>query len=445
MERVVKKMKIKNCLLMILLSIFMIFAFYPIASAHGAEEPEVKTETQVKEDIIDKQIEKNEETTEKKEKAEPENETTPRALTETNSAIKETETKKEEEKESKITQKSDTAVVKPEKSQTKEEILEETEEPKEKSSSYTVEFTHKDLQYVLPGGTSVKLAKILDKLEIKGNKITEVECSDNNLFSATNESGEWVINSHKAFHTDEHLYVTIDGTKYNIKVTDYSLPNNRWKWYDSACTIAVTKDRLDDNSGNVQTIYGYYYYQTRTLVIEGSGVIKDYSEQGSPMWNMCGDINLSTGNYVEHIEMGDGITTIGKNFFWAVNRSESNSSQKKEFTVHLPTSLQTIGPYAFQHSGAYIVYIPDSVTTIGQGAFDNCPQLSKVLIPNSVTTISSGAFSNTKNGCEFFVGATLGGLGSACGGNVSTRFGNHANQYFHWHGQKNWKHYVCIR
>ncbi|MDO4200357.1 MAG: hypothetical protein Q4D57_06380, partial [Clostridia bacterium] len=53
-----------------------------------------------------------------------------------------------------------------------------------KNINYTVEFTHKDLQYVLPGGTSVKLSKILGKLQLSG-KVTEVECSNDNLFSAT--------------------------------------------------------------------------------------------------------------------------------------------------------------------------------------------------------------------------------------------------------------------
>ena len=57
------------------------------------------------------------------------------------------------------------------------------------NSRYTVEFKHNDLEYVLRGNESVKLSKILDKLKIEGKIVEKVECSNENLFSASKKSG----------------------------------------------------------------------------------------------------------------------------------------------------------------------------------------------------------------------------------------------------------------
>ncbi len=50
--------------------------------------------------------------------------------------------------------------------------------------------------------------------------ITAVSVSNESLFSASNESGEWMVTAHQAFHTDEWIKVTIDGVEYEITVTD---------------------------------------------------------------------------------------------------------------------------------------------------------------------------------------------------------------------------------
>ena len=86
-------------------------------------------------------------------------------------------------------------------------------------SYYTVEFTYNNLQYVMNGGEEIPLTTILAAVGIEGN-VDAVEVSNEELFSASNATGEWVITSHKAFNTDEWMKVTIDGVVFEIKVTD---------------------------------------------------------------------------------------------------------------------------------------------------------------------------------------------------------------------------------
>lgn len=64
-------------------------------------------------------------------------------------------------------------------------------------------------------------------------------------------------------------------------------------------------------------------------------------------------------------------------------------------SLALPTSLKTIGNYAFSLCpNITSVVIPNGVTTIGMGAFGLCDKLATVVIPNSVSSIGKSAFAN---------------------------------------------------
>ena len=86
-------------------------------------------------------------------------------------------------------------------------------------SLYTVEFTYNTLEYVLPGDSSVAMSEILSTLGLTG-EVEAVEISDASLFSASNETGEWIVAAHQAFSTAEWMKVTINGVVYEITVTD---------------------------------------------------------------------------------------------------------------------------------------------------------------------------------------------------------------------------------
>ena len=87
------------------------------------------------------------------------------------------------------------------------------------NSSYTVEFTYGEKQYVMNGDTTVHLSNILDHIGLSG-EVSSVNVSDSSLFSASRVNGEWTVTAHQAFHTEEWMKVTIDGTNYEVKVTD---------------------------------------------------------------------------------------------------------------------------------------------------------------------------------------------------------------------------------
>ena len=115
-------------------------------------------------------------------------------------------------------------------------------------SFYTVEFTYNKLQYVMDGNTTISLSEILETLGLSG-EVTDVEGSNNELFSASKKNGEWIVTAHQAFTSKEWMKVTINDVVYEIVVTDaifgddypygqYSRDSmvDPWRFYVCECT-----------------------------------------------------------------------------------------------------------------------------------------------------------------------------------------------------------------
>ncbi|MBR0229790.1 MAG: hypothetical protein IJL94_00195, partial [Erysipelotrichaceae bacterium] len=86
-------------------------------------------------------------------------------------------------------------------------------------SFYTVEFTYHELQYVMEGDTTISLREVLDVIGLEG-EVSAVECSNEELFSASMEDGEWFVTAHQAFTSEEWMKVNIHGVDYTVEVTD---------------------------------------------------------------------------------------------------------------------------------------------------------------------------------------------------------------------------------
>ena len=64
----------------------------------------------------------------------------------------------------------------------------------------------------------------------------------------------------------------------------------------------------------------------------------------------------------------------------------------KSGTFTIPSTVKTIGNYAFTFSPLTSITIPGSVVTLGEHAFRECTNLISIEIPNSVTIIGNNAF-----------------------------------------------------
>ena len=259
-------------------------------------------------------------------------------------------------------------------------------------SYYTVEFTYNEKQYVMEGDSEVPLTDILSYVGITkadgstaaSNDITAVSVSNESLFSASAESGEWMVTAHQAFHTDEWMKVTVDSVEYEIIVTDtqYSSgvkfndlqvgdvlkngssilsddSNSSRKtatiWVDGVQTQTIAGAQKYDNKGNaLQTSYSinngdykvielqdsgsnsYWIRITRAIVNDASYTSSDKTYNGSPQTGVTGsNVALSgntsatnAGTYTAYAAPNSGHawsdgTTGQKTITWTINKASN--------------------------------------------------------------------------------------------------------------------------
>ena len=137
------------------------------------------------------------------------------------------------------------------------------------------------------------------------------------------------------------------------------------------------------------------------LTITGTGRIKDYNEEEIP-WN-------EVKTLVPAVEVGEGITTIGKNLFNGCENLQSVQLPSTLEEIHygafqgckslpsidLPNNLKKIEAYAFAHcENLASITIPQGVDKLLGGTFSNCYKLASVKVLGDITTISDLEFYN---------------------------------------------------
>lgn len=231
-------------------------------------------------------------------------------------------------------------------------------------SLYTVEFTYTDKQYVLPGDSEVALADILEAVGLSG-EVSAVSVSDDTLFSASqNEGGQWIVTAHKAFSTEEWMKVTINGTEYEITVTD---------------------DSQQVATGTCGTGVTWTVYENGLLAITGNGAMDDINGAGNQPW-------VSYGSQITSISIGSGVTKVGTSAF-------SQLDNVTTATFENGSTCSSIGDKAFYDCDALTsIAIPASVTSIGANAFEGCPILSTVTFDGISACSSIGAYAFSETG-----------------------------------------------
>jgi len=112
-----------------------------------------------------------------------------------------------------------------------------------------------------------------------------------------------------------------------------------------------------------------------TLIINGTGVMPDYTSKSSPWYQYQ--------NKFKNVVIENGVSNLGNYAFeWCTNLT----------SIAFPSSMEKIGDLALFSTSLTSVEIPNSVTIMGDYAFYNCTSLISTNIPNSVKTLGKGVF-----------------------------------------------------
>ncbi len=148
--------------------------------------------------------------------------------------------------------------------------------------------------------------------------------------------------------------------------------------------LVIDPNRTVINTGKCGTNVYYVLYADGELVISGTGKMEDY-QYYAHVSSGYSEAPWSKSQF-SSVTLSEGITNIGNGAFLGCSGL---------LRVTLPSTITTIGDYAFFNSGLVRLTIPDGVTTIGEGTFEYAA-LNQVDIPNSVISIGEKAF----YGCE---------------------------------------------
>ncbi|MBP3442295.1 MAG: leucine-rich repeat protein, partial [Clostridia bacterium] len=124
---------------------------------------------------------------------------------------------------------------------------------------------------------------------------------------------------------------------------------------------------------------------------------------------------------LQSVTIPGNYTTIKENAFSGCTALQSMTWKKSDYSyanqvieqgafsgctslasISLPTTLKTIGAWAFNVNAATSITIPEGVTTIGHSAFMNCPNLTSVSLPSTITNMgySTTYYDGTFQGCK---------------------------------------------
>ena len=158
----------------------------------------------------------------------------------------------------------------------------------------------------------------------------------------------------------------------NINLTSVTLPESLEKIGMEAFMGCVNLNSivLPDN---LNTINSYAFCETGIASVH----IKTTLQNWARAFEGC--------EYLSDVRIDEGIKEIP-------NYAFNNCSSLSE--IKLPSSLETLGRFAFSHTALKSVKIPDTMTSLG-GAFINCAELTQINIPDGVTELCPNEF----NGC----------------------------------------------
>lgn len=207
--------------------------------------------------------------------------------------------------------------------------------------------------YTTEGRAAVPLDDILTAVGLQG-KVTEAVSGNENLFSISNETGEWIVHVYCAFADPVWLRIKINDLIYEIAISNLSE------------IYTLFFDHGDGSLPEVQYVAEGMNVAVPAPVRDGYVFLSWYSDHSvfDPTAPITESLTL-TARWLDARPMA--------------------------VTVIMPNDLKIIEKYAFSGTPVSAVQVPDTCTHIGAYAFSDCGNLRQVHIPSGCT-VEANAF-----------------------------------------------------
>ncbi len=202
--------------------------------------------------------------------------------------------------------------------------------------------------------------------------------------------GELIINTTNKSKLEGSKIAEVSSNPYIIKDGELKSAGTNLELMSSDGTVTIPENVTKIGAGAFSSLAGL-----KTVIIPGT--VKEVGANA-----------FSYNKTLEKVIMQEGTEIIGEQAFYEctslseINLPDTINSVGKFSMVNskitkldVPTSLKTIGAYAFYYlEELQTVNIPEGVETIRYYAFDSCKKLETITIPSTVTNIENGAFAS---------------------------------------------------
>ena len=206
----------------------------------------------------------------------------------------------------------------------------------------------------------------------------------------------------------EIVYETSGANQTNWLFAGAAQPENSYfyQFYSAITLMVIDGVPVEKSPDNIHVSYprtsDHYFYEFQTA---GRHTVKYYlSKDYTPATHLSDLIfadNLGNMHIVE-ANIGSGFTSLGTGPF-------QGCSELTAATI--PSTVRSMGPYAFEYSGIREITIPDSVTaftypdyiTSGYGNFNKCSGLTSITIGTGLTSLPRYTF----DGCSSLQTVTM--------------------------------------
>ena len=218
---------------------------------------------------------------------------------------------------------------------------------------------------------------------------------------ATNEAMDKVFNATLRVEGTQYVAPPASESEYGEEIANTQLSNNLTATYYQPGGTGYNNTNNIKRMSDVKKIDNEITYYGGTLVISGNGEMEDYDEANYDLMLFLMDATMeevmnNTEKYMgpngfiykynpTNLIIEEGVTKVGNISFRDISPLVN---------VTLPSTVTTIGEYAFSGTSVESIDIPYGVITIGLHSFSDT-NLTRVKLPSSVLTVEYSAFSDT--------------------------------------------------
>ena len=198
-------------------------------------------------------------------------------------------------------------------------------------------------------------------------------------------SGVWGLSSSNTFYETQYL-------RYNLN-TDVNDSNNKWvsvtrnpsvETYDIPSEITIEDTVMIGGQNYYVTEIEDYAFENCTN-LETVHLPVNLTAIGSGAFHNTGIVDIYTNSNLNN-------SAFVKNM-----NIEEEEGPKQTVSTAFPTTLTTIGGYAFGNTNLTSVTIPSTIINLGYGIFSGCNSLTTAVFQSGCTEVESGMFSYCNN------------------------------------------------